>query len=255
MRARSKEKTMTLIKTEALILKNIAFKESSSILQLFTKDYGRVSVIAKGAKRFKSQFRGYLEPLNHLSVIYVHKPTRDIQILTNVEIIHTFIPNINNIEASTYATAILELITKIIHTNEEQESLFQLTLDSLNFIDNNLKNCQTGFIYFLLQAINLLGFKLNLTLCPICSNLIKDGYYSSFHYELICDQCMQSGDIQINKNQIDFLKKLESDFNHEISYIDTPKNGNNIIDFLLNYTGHHFEIYPKLKSLDLLKYL
>ncbi len=66
---------------------------------------------------------------------------------------------------------------------------------------------------------------------------------------------MQSGDIQINKNQIDFLKKLESDFNHEISYIDTPKNGNNIIDFLLNYTGHHFEIYPKLKSLDLLKYL
>ncbi|HQU71220.1 MAG TPA: recombination protein O N-terminal domain-containing protein, partial [Calditrichia bacterium] len=52
-----------VLKTEALILGALRWRESSKIVHLYTRELGAVSVIAKGALRPKSPFRGALEAL------------------------------------------------------------------------------------------------------------------------------------------------------------------------------------------------
>ena len=67
---------MPTLHTEALILRSVDFGESDLILHLLTPDTGRLTVIAKGARRSKKRFPGTLDFFNHLAVqIERRRPT------------------------------------------------------------------------------------------------------------------------------------------------------------------------------------
>ena len=70
-----------LISTNAIILKTIPYGDSSIIFRIFTENHGKVSVIAKGARRPKKPLGLFLEPMNHIYLQYYYKNTREIQIL------------------------------------------------------------------------------------------------------------------------------------------------------------------------------
>lgn len=55
------------------VLHTRAFKETSLLMDVFTEQHGRVSLIAKGAKRAKSKFRGILQPFTQLKLSWVGK--------------------------------------------------------------------------------------------------------------------------------------------------------------------------------------
>ncbi|KPL10921.1 hypothetical protein AMJ85_05080 [candidate division BRC1 bacterium SM23_51] len=67
---------MSLIKTEALVVKASEYSESTRLVTLFSPDHGRVRVLAKGIKRIKSRDRGSLEPFSRVQVsLYLKDPT------------------------------------------------------------------------------------------------------------------------------------------------------------------------------------
>lgn len=67
MRIKSSPETESKL---ALVLHTRAYSETSLLVDLFTLEYGRISCIAKGAKRPKSKFRGILQPFMPLSIFY-----------------------------------------------------------------------------------------------------------------------------------------------------------------------------------------
>ena len=77
----------TLQSSEAVVLKTIDYSDTSLIVRLFTEQFGKVTVIAKGARRSKQAPAGILRPPNHLAVWYQHKDERDIQTLTKFEFV------------------------------------------------------------------------------------------------------------------------------------------------------------------------
>ena len=58
------------ISTDAIILKNTPYKESSVISRLFTYEHGKVSVIFKGAKKSKKNISAIIEPSNIINITY-----------------------------------------------------------------------------------------------------------------------------------------------------------------------------------------
>ena len=70
-----------LISTNAIVLKTTPYGDSSIISRLFTEDYGKVTVMAKGAWRPKKTTGPLLEPMNHIHLNYYHKNSREIHIL------------------------------------------------------------------------------------------------------------------------------------------------------------------------------
>ena len=79
-----------LISTNAVVLKTIPFGESSIISRLFTKDHGKITVMAKGAWRPKNTTGPMLEPMNHISIQYYHKKSRQIQVLKDAHLVQQF---------------------------------------------------------------------------------------------------------------------------------------------------------------------
>jgi DNA repair protein RecO (recombination protein O) len=76
---------MAILKTDGLVLRALDYSETSQIAWFFTRDHGRVHVMAKGARRARSPFEGSIEPLVHGEVVFYRKkratleePTLDI---------------------------------------------------------------------------------------------------------------------------------------------------------------------------------
>lgn len=64
---------MAILKSDAIVLRVIDYSETSLIAWLFTRDHGRVHVMAKGARRPRSAFEGALEPLVRGELVWYRK--------------------------------------------------------------------------------------------------------------------------------------------------------------------------------------
>ena len=61
------------ISTDAIVLKNTPYKESSIISRLFTRESGKISTIFKGAKKNKNNIAGIIEPGNIINITFYNK--------------------------------------------------------------------------------------------------------------------------------------------------------------------------------------
>ena len=98
---------MSLQKSEAIILKTQRLGETSKILTLYSRKFGKMKVVAKGSRGLKSRFFGTLEPLNHIAIVYYFKETRELQLLSQADIIHAFVNLKDNLEKYSLAAFFL----------------------------------------------------------------------------------------------------------------------------------------------------
>lgn len=105
----------------AYVLLNRPYSETSWIVELFTRDYGRLSVIAKGARRLKSKVRGVLLPFQPLLVSWSGKG--EMPTLTNAEIdIELIELNGDSLICGFYCN---ELIVSLLHRHDPHPGLFK----------------------------------------------------------------------------------------------------------------------------------
>jgi len=72
----------------AFILQQRKYRETSLIIDVLTRDFGRISLLAKGVRKAKSKTAGLLQPFVPLVISYVGKA--ELKTLTDVEIIQPF---------------------------------------------------------------------------------------------------------------------------------------------------------------------
>jgi DNA repair protein RecO (recombination protein O) len=125
-----------ITKTEAIVLRTVDFQESSLIATLFTRKYGKVAVIAKGARRPKSKLAAYLVPGQILETVIFMKETRDVQTLSEATYILRKLDRIRlDMDKMALVVTTLELASQIIHSHEPNEDLYQLLVKLLPWID------------------------------------------------------------------------------------------------------------------------
>ncbi len=246
---------MTLIKTEALVLKTIPFQETSSIVRLFTKEQGKISVIAKGARRLKSALRGYLEPLNYIEAIYYYKITRNIQTLSKVDLLQSFFSNTRDIECTIYGTAVLEVIDKVVRDHQHGDEIFNLAVQILKNMDLHADQCIILFAEFLLVLADILGYKLDTSVCSQCKNRLTTAIYNPGSGRLICNDCGRyiSSTYKLSGHEMQFLNDLPRyNLDTGVNISVEPSAADRIIQMLIKYLSYHLDYPLNLKSLALL---
>ncbi|MEL6615154.1 MAG: DNA repair protein RecO, partial [Bacteroidota bacterium] len=68
-----------IVRTDAVVLRTLDFRETSRIVTLLTRQHGITGVVANGARRTKSVFGSTLQPTAYLQVVYYYKPGRGLQ--------------------------------------------------------------------------------------------------------------------------------------------------------------------------------
>jgi DNA repair protein RecO (recombination protein O) len=250
-----------LLKTEALVLYNMRWSDTSKIVHLFTAEKGYVKTIARGAMRPKSQLRGVVENLNYVEVILSIKETRGLQIISQAELINPFINIRENLEMTAVVYAIAELLKALIHYNEEVKPLFTYTIELIKSL--NQKTIKHPVLYlsnYIIYLSEYLGFGWNFTQCRQCDKMpekfpVKIDVVNGSVY---CRNCFPSPTVKtstLQREQWQLLKQLQivvpTELSKFLESIAENFNYQSVLDILLSHLNYHTEQTLELKSLKI----
>jgi DNA repair protein RecO (recombination protein O) len=209
-----------IIKTEAVVLSKMDYGDSSNILSLYTKDFGKLSVIHKGARSPKSKKGFAAEPLNHLQIIIYKKDTRELQLLSNIDLISHF-PHIKeDLDKLKFSLAILELIKKLTPENETNIRIFNGLTRILFLMNSSNENPKITFGRFFLFFLKEIGYEIQLNKCSSCQTNFTNGDSLGYNFELgiFCSRCSGNFkiDFKISQELFNYLMCLKQNINAEL---------------------------------------
>ena len=128
-------------KTEGIVIKRRNAKEADTVITVFTKYNGKISLKASGVRRIHSKRAPHVELLNR-SVISFYKSTSGGLFLTEVATIQSFSQIKEDLKKIGYAYYICELIDSLCPENQENEFVYSLLVESLQkcSVQNNLSS-------------------------------------------------------------------------------------------------------------------
>jgi len=246
---------MAILKTEAILLKSWNFRETSKLLSFYTKDSGKVKMIAKGARSPKSPFKGRLEPLSHVQTVYYHKQTRDLQLLTQAETINPHLSLFGDYEKTTLGLAVAELLDKGVGGQDAMPALFDLFRDVLDVVDRSKGFLEGAVWYFEGHFIDLMGYKPTWDACLKCNNPLsmQGGFFQAENGGLYCHDCGSAyGGLQVSGETLEILFWLQKAKPEESVQLDPdPGRKAEIRKMFDLYFKTHIEQMRTLKALNL----
>lgn len=152
-----------IVQTEAIVLRSRKQGDSSRIVTLYTREFGKVNVIAKGAREMRSPFAATLELFNHISAVFYKKENRELYLLSKAETLSKMSGIQQSLEQLTAASKIAEMMLHAIHDEHKDTKLFELLLETLKQIAAaSAERAQMFVIYFFYHFAAIEGFALQL---------------------------------------------------------------------------------------------
>ena len=169
----------------AFVLLNRPYSESSWIVEIFSKEYGRLALMAKGARRIKSKLKGVLLPFQPLLISWSGKG--EIPILTAAEI------NLNDfdlIENELRGDALVcgfycnELLVNLLHRHDPHVELFDDYITSVIALSLSSNNDQLGTVLrdFERSIVKQTGYEISFTKQADGKTEIHTDQYYRFHH-------------------------------------------------------------------------
>ena len=249
---------MAIIKTEAVVLRTRKQGETSKILSLYTKNFGKISVIAKGARSIKSKYLGALETLNYISIIIYRKEQRSLQYLREADIIHSF-PDIHaQLGKMALAAIPCELIDKTEEDDHCNTAVFNLLIEFLNTLEKSQKGQKNILRNFYLTFLSISGFEPKLNSCSICSEQTHQGpiFINMENGNYCCENCSSQREFALSFKALEFLRWLQKNAVSRSDKIKvTSAIGKEMDLFLSNYLNVHIDNLNDLKSIKYLNQL
>lgn len=151
----------------AFILQHRPFRETSLLLEVFTRDYGVISVLAKGVRKEKSRSAGLLLPFSLLHLSYLDK--NELKVLTHVEYISSYPLQRLALYCGFY---INELLQKFLHPYDPHPQLFVYYQACLQDLLNG-ESIEQTLRYFELDMLEETGYAVQLDIEQYGNNLVQ----------------------------------------------------------------------------------
>lgn len=186
---------MRCLKTKGIILKKRNFQENDHILTIYTPEFGKLEVIAKGSRKITSRFAGHFELLN-LNKFEIYRGSKN-TILTNCNLLQSFHHNGNPLNNLTVLSQLAELIDKTTAWQHPVPEIYVLSIETLKKLNQFPEKKELIKIGFIIKILDILGYLPNFQKCQNCHEKF-DGEKTHVYFEdfrLTCNRC--------NKNEKD----------------------------------------------------
>lgn len=246
---------MAILKTEAVVLRGWKMGETSKILSLYTRDFGKVKVVAKGGRGPKGKFKGCLEPLTHIRVVYYDKRTRDLQLLSQADLIDPHFRIIGDMERTSLGLAAAELVDRAVVGEEPFPQVFDLLTTMLRSINSGEGFLEGIFWFFEGHFIDLMGYKPTWDKCLECSGSlgVEGGFFQPPSGGLLCSRCGEvGGGLVVGSETLEILYWLQrGDLKDVVNLNPSPAQKAEIRKMFDLYFKTHIDHMKSLRSLGL----
>lgn len=244
---------MALAKTRGVVIKAQDYKENDKILWMYTEELGKIAVIAKAAKRSKSQLLSVTLPLCFGE--YVLFKGKNMYNLQEGKIINSFQGLLNNLEKLTYSSYLCELVDICLEQDEVNKILFKEFMTCLYLLNTDALDYELLVRAFELRLLKATGYGIEFDKCCICKKKIAVAEYISLsHFGGVCSECKKEHGFFISKpayNALRFLNNTPMDKVYRLNLnAEVKKQMERVITFIIsnNYS-------KKPKSLEMLSYI
>ena len=244
---------LSLYKCNGVVIKTKDFKENDKLVWLYTENLGKVTAIAKGAKRSKSKFLSITLPLCYGQ--YVVFKGKSLFNLQEGKIINSFQGLLDNLDKLTYSSYICELIDIALLDGESNRWLFKEFITTLYLLNTDAIDYELLIRSFELKLLRATGYGVNLDNCSICKKKIGvSNYVSLSYYGGVCEECNKEHGLYISKGAYNALKYLSNTSSDKIYRLnltdDIKKEIEKVTTFIISSS-----YAKKPKSLEMLNYL
>lgn len=198
-----------IYKVEAIVIHSQDYGEGSKILTLFSREMGKIALIAKGAKKTRSRFSAVTDLFTH-GIFLFFKAGSGLGNLNQGDLLQSFRHLRTDLFASAYASYLIELTDKSVEERVPNPLLFQLLLDALTALDAG-KDMEIVTRMFELQFLKAVGVEPELHSCASCRT--TTGPFIAFSIKeggFLCEGCVRKDpdSIILSQKEVYFLQKL-----------------------------------------------
>jgi DNA repair protein RecO (recombination protein O) len=234
---------MSIITTEAVILRARDLKEADKIITLYTKKHGKVQVVAKGLRKIKSKLASSVEMFNFTEVSLYMKDNRNLSTLTGASLKRSLYKLRHDIVKISSASLVVELVDKLIKENQPNVKIYNFLESVLTMMEEDGTDSHLLTLFFMVHLFSLLGYKLHLKSCVSCdSSDYNSARFSSLEGGIICPSCYfrDYRALEVSRESLVYLRKLQLTGLSKINSISVPlavrKDLERVLDF---YLGSH----------------
>jgi len=205
---------MATEQSTAIVLRTIEFSETSLIVTLLTRDLGRLSAIAKGARRAKGPFEGSLDLLAVCGVVVIRKTSGALDLLTEAKLHRRFRGGQRSLPRLYGGYHIAEMLRLLTDDHDPHPDVYDLTIQTLEQIDGD-GDVASSLVYFDAQLLRMLGHAPGTDRCTDCGGAIQSNWRIAFSLTaggLVCNDCRpkQRQTVSVTPQVIDQMRHLQS---------------------------------------------
>lgn len=188
---------MPLHTTHAIVIRSLNYGESDKIITFFTKEFGKLKGIAKGARRSRKRFQNALGLFSHLRLIFFDKEGLGLVRAESCDILHSFPKIKEDLKKILYGNYYLELVNEMAGEREVNREAFELLLSFLSNLEEMALQ-EEQLRIFEIRMLSLFGYRPNMRRCNLCKKDWEDFkeipvvFFSLERGALLCEKCSKT---------------------------------------------------------------
>lgn len=207
---------MSAEKSAAIVLRVIEFSETSCVVTLMTREFGKITGLAKGARRKKSPFEAALDVLSIVRIVFLRKTPPAMDLLTESKLERRFRAASSDLERLYAAYYVAELLTVMTEFADPQPSLFDVAETTIMGLDEGLVSPFWLLSRFELQMLEFLGHLPVLNACVNCERIVPPNAtkvnFGFLDGGVLCTNCRigKTSVMSMKRESLDVLQSLST---------------------------------------------
>lgn len=242
---------MSAEKDLAIVLRVVDFSETSCVVTVFTRGRGKISALAKGARRPKSPFEAALDLLAVCRIVFLHKSSDALDLLTEAKLERRFRAAQNDLSRLYAGYYVAELLAGMTDEDDPHPELFDAAEATLKELDND-GEIASVILRFEMTALEQLGHLPSLADCVGCGGSIAGSQRVAFGMlagGVLCSQCRQGERqvLSVRGKVIDALHRFSQADDQWRQGLDSDVRGE-LRGVLNRYLSHLLGRRPKMHT-------
>ena len=181
---------MGIVRTQGVITKETKFGETSKIITLITKDFGKISAIANNVRGAKSHLLSGLSLFTYSDIVlYEGKGKDSLFRINEINVIESFKGIRESIDKMAYASYFSEIINKAVNENNPENELLGLFLNSLYMLNSDLADFRILKTAYEIKIAQISGYAPSFSECGKCGLKEKLLYVDPSEGYVCCERC------------------------------------------------------------------
>jgi DNA repair protein RecO (recombination protein O) len=176
------------LQTDAIVLRSIRYGEADRILHLYTFDRGRLSAIAKGARRTRSRFGARLEPFFQVR-LSLHEGRGDLYTVTGADTLEARAGLRQSAAALDAAARACDAVARLFETGDPHPEVFTLLANELTLLAGTGHAGPANALAFRLKLLLAAGILPQLGSCVNCGEREHLSGFSAVAGGVVCGSC------------------------------------------------------------------